>query len=40
MSNGEAAQMAIAADLLGVDYDTFLEMLAREAQERRPGEHA
>jgi hypothetical protein len=31
MSNGEAAQMAIAADLLGVDYDTFIEMLAKEA---------
>jgi hypothetical protein len=25
MSNGEAAQMAIAAEIMGLDYDDFLE---------------
>jgi hypothetical protein len=29
MSNGEAAQMAIAAELLGVDYDELIKMLER-----------
>lgn len=30
MSDGEAAQMFIAAEIMGVDYDEFLERLAKE----------
>ena len=35
MSTGEAAQMAIAADIMGLDYDDFIERLASEELKRR-----
>ena len=30
MTNGEAAQMALAAELMGLDYDEFIDALIEE----------
>lgn len=32
MSDGEGAQMAIAAEILGIEYDEFIDRLVNEAE--------